>query len=87
MEVAAERPEHSLRISKKRQFMPLPAEKAAPLQSVKGAKPRLRQSKIPRRPETVETVRLNEEYLTKRNKNLDLKYKREAMELARDRDN
>jgi len=66
--------------------MPLPAEKAAPLQGVKGAKPRLRQAKIPRRPETAETVRLNEEYLIKRNKILDLKYKREAMELARDRD-
>jgi hypothetical protein len=66
--------------------MPLPAEKAAPLQGVKGAKPRLRQAKIPRRPETAETVRLNEEYLTKRNKILDLKYKREAMNLAFDRD-
>ena len=75
-----------VRLTKKRQFMPLPAEKAAPLRGVKGAKPRLRQAKIPRRPETVETVRLNEEYLTKRNKILDLKYKREAMELARDRD-
>jgi len=41
---------------------------------------------VPRRPDTVETVRLNEKYLTKRNKILDLKYKREAMELARDRD-
>jgi hypothetical protein len=41
---------------------------------------------VPRRPDTVETVRLNEKYLTKRNKILDLKYKREAMELARGRD-
>jgi hypothetical protein len=41
---------------------------------------------VPRRPDTVETVRLNEKYLTKRNKILDLKYKREAMNLALDRD-
>ena len=66
--------------------MPLRAEKAAPLQGVKGVKPCLRQPKISRRPETPETVRLNEEYLTKRNKILDLKYKREAMNLALDRD-
>ena len=66
--------------------MPLPAEKATPLQGVKGAKPRLRRPKIPRRPETAQTVRLNEEYLTKRNKILDLKYKREALALAVDRD-
>jgi hypothetical protein len=49
-EIAAKRPEHSPRVTKKRQFMPLPAEKAAPLLGVKGAKPRLRQPKVARRP-------------------------------------
>jgi hypothetical protein len=53
-----------------------------PVQGVKGAKPRLRLPKLPRRPETETTVQLNEEYLRKRNMILDLKYKREAMELA-----
>jgi hypothetical protein len=56
-----------------------------PVQGVKGSKPRLRRSKLPRRPETAESAKLGEEYLRKRNALLDLKYKREAMLLARDR--
>ena len=43
-------------------------------------------SKLPRRPETPESAKFGEEYLRKRNALLDLKYKREAMLLARDRD-
>ena len=42
--------------------------------------------KLPRRPETAESAELGEEYLRKRNALLHLKYKREAMLLARDRD-
>jgi hypothetical protein len=57
-----------------------------PVQGIKGSKPRLRRFKLPRRPETPESARLGEEYLRKRNALLDLKYKREAMLLARDRD-
>jgi hypothetical protein len=66
--------------------MPLPARKAAPISGVKGAKPRLRQPKVPRQPETQTTVALNEEYLRKRNQILSIKYKREAMQLALERD-
>ena len=62
--------------------MALKGARSDPVQGVKGAKPRLRLSKLPRRPETETSVKLNEEYLRKRNKILDLKYKREAMELA-----
>jgi hypothetical protein len=57
-----------------------------PVQGIKGSKPRLRRPKLPRRPETAESAKLGEEYLRKRNALLDLKYKREAMLLARDRD-
>jgi hypothetical protein len=57
-----------------------------PVQGIKGSKPRLRRPKLPRRPETAESAELGEEYLRKRNALLDLKYKREAMLLARDRD-
>ena len=57
-----------------------------PVQGTKGSKPRLRRPKLPRRPETAESAKLGEEYLRKRNALLDLKYKREAMLLARDRD-
>jgi hypothetical protein len=57
-----------------------------PVQGVKGAKPkRLRVPKLPRRPETSESVELGEEYLRKRNKILDLKFKRESMLLGFDR--
>src|SRR5262249_7168993 len=56
------------------------------VQGVKGSKPRLRRPKLPRRPETAVSAELGEEYLRKRNALLDLKYKREAMLLARDRD-
>jgi len=62
--------------------MALKGARSDPVQGVKGAKPRLRLPKLPRRLETETTVQLNEEYLRKRNKILDLKYKREAMELA-----
>ena len=62
--------------------MALKGARSDPAQGVKGAKPRLRLPKLPRRPETETSVKLNEEYLRKRNKILDLKYKREAMELA-----
>ena len=41
---------------------------------------------VPREPETPTSVALGEEYLRKRNQILDLKYKREAMNLALDRD-
>jgi hypothetical protein len=57
-----------------------------PVQGTKGSKPRLRRPKLPRRPETAESAKLGEEYLRKRSALLDLKYKREAMLLARDRD-
>ena len=57
-----------------------------PVQGIKGSKPRLRRSKLPRRPETPESAKLGEEYLRKRNALLDLKYKREAILPARDRD-
>jgi hypothetical protein len=53
---------------------------------IKGTKPRLRIPKVPRQPETETSVALGEEYLRKRNQILDLKFKREAMNLALDRD-
>jgi hypothetical protein len=56
-----------------------------PTRGVKGAKPRLRLPKIPRIPETSETAELGEEYLRKRNRLMELKYKREAMALGFDR--
>jgi hypothetical protein len=56
-----------------------------PTRGVKGAKPRPRLAKMPRRPETTETAELGEEYLRKRNKILELKYKSESMLLAFDR--
>ena len=62
--------------------MALKGARSDPVQGVKGAKPRLRLPKLPRRLETETTVQLNEEYLRKRNKILDLKYKREAMALV-----
>jgi hypothetical protein len=66
--------------------MALKGVRSDPVQGIKGSKPRLRRSKLPRRPETPESAKLGEEYLRKRNALLDLKYKREAMLLARDRD-
>jgi len=58
-----------------------------PVAGVKGAKgPRLRLPKTPRQPETETSVALGEEYLRKRNQILDLKFKREAMNLALARD-
>jgi hypothetical protein len=57
-----------------------------PVQGIKGSKPRLRRPKLPPRPETVESAELGEDYLRKRNALLELKYKREAMLLACDRD-
>jgi hypothetical protein len=59
-----------------------------PVTGVKGAKGsrRLRLPKAPRQPETESSVKLGEEYLRKRNQILDLKFKREAMNLALDRD-
>jgi hypothetical protein len=58
-----------------------------PVVGVKGAKgPKLRLPKVPRQPETEASVALGEEYLRKRNQILDLKFKREAMNLALDRD-
>ena len=59
-----------------------------PVAGVKGAKgPRwLRLPKVPRQPETETSVVLGEEYLRKRNQILDLKFKREAMNLAFVRD-
>jgi len=66
--------------------MALKGVRSDPVQGVKGSKPRLRRPKLPRRPETPESAKLGEEYLRKRNALLDLKYKREAMLLARDRD-
>src|SRR6516164_377833 len=66
--------------------MALKGARSDPVQGIKGSKPRLRRSKLPRRPETPEAARVGEEYLRKRNALLDLKYKREAMLLARDRD-
>src|SRR6516164_8595896 len=56
-----------------------------PVQGIKGSKPRLRRPKLPRRPVTAESAKLGEEYLRKPIALLDLKYKREAMLLARDR--
>ena len=66
--------------------MALKGARSDPIQGIQGSKPRLRRPKLPRRPETTKTAELGEEYLRKRNKLLDLKYKREAMLLARDRD-
>ena len=66
--------------------MALKGARSDPIQGVQGSKPRLRRPKLPRRPETAKTAELGEEYLRKRNKLLDLKYKREAILLARDRD-
>src|SRR6516225_11823133 len=58
-----------------------------PVAGVKGAKGlRLRLPKVPRQPETETSVALGEEYLRKRNQILDLKFKREAMNLALARD-
>src|SRR6516162_7753863 len=59
-----------------------------PVTGVKGAKgpTRLREPKVPRQPEMETSVALGEEYLRKRNQILDLKFKREAMNLALDRD-
>ena len=58
-----------------------------PVAGVKGAKGlRLRLPKVPRQPETEISVALGEEYLRKRNQILDLKFKREAMNLALARD-
>ena len=57
-----------------------------PVQGIKGSKPRLRRPKLPRRPVTAESAKLGEEYLRKPIALLDLKYKREAMLLVRDRD-
>src|SRR5258708_19326371 len=57
-----------------------------PVQGIKGSKPRLRRPKLPRRPETVESAELGEDYLGRRKALLELKYKREAMLLACDRD-
>ena len=62
--------------------MALKGARSDPVQGIKGSKPRLRRSKLPRRPETPESAKLGEEYLRKRNALLDLKYKREAMLLA-----
>jgi len=66
--------------------MALKGVRSDPVQGIKGPKLRLRRPKLPRRPETAESAKLGEEYLRKRNALLDLKYKREAMLLARDRD-
>ena len=66
--------------------MALKGARSDPVQGIKGSKPRLRQPKLLRRPETAESAKLGEECLRKRNALLDLKYKREAMLLARDRD-
>ena len=66
--------------------MALKGARSDPVRGVKGSKPRLRRSKLPRRPETSESAKLGEEYLRKRNALLDLKYKREAMNLAFVRD-
>jgi len=59
-----------------------------PVAGVRGAKgpKRLRLPKTPRQPETETSVALGEEYLRKRNQILDLKFKREAMNLAFVRD-
>jgi hypothetical protein len=59
-----------------------------PVAGVKGAKGprRLRLPKVPRQKETETSVALGEEYLRKRNQILDLKFKREAMNLAFERD-
>src|SRR5215469_12902903 len=57
-----------------------------PTAGVAGSKPRLRAPKVPRQKETPETVALGEEYLRKRNKILDLRWKREGMQLAVDRE-
>ena len=65
--------------------MALKGARSDPVQGVKGSKPRLRRPKLPRRPETPESAKLGEEYLRKPIALLDLKYKREAMLLARDR--
>ena len=66
--------------------MAFKGSRSDPVQGVKGSKPRLRRPKLPRRPETPESAKLGEEYLRKRNALMDLKYKREAMLLAHDRD-
>src|ERR1700745_1641200 len=66
--------------------MALKGARSDPMQGIQGSKPRLRRPKLPRRPETAKTAELGEEYLRKRNKLLDLKYKREAMLLGRNRD-
>jgi len=66
--------------------MALKGTRSDPVQGIKGSKPRLRRPKLPRRPETAESAELGEDYLRKRNALLDLKYKREAMALACDRD-
>jgi len=59
-----------------------------PVAGIKGVKgPRsLRLPKVPRQSETETSVALGEEYLRKRNLILDLKSKREAMNMALDRD-
>ena len=65
--------------------MAIKGARSDPVQGIKGSKPRLRRPKLPRRPVTAESAKLGEEYLRKPIALLDLKYKREAMLLARDR--
>jgi len=66
--------------------MALKGAHSDPDQGIKGAKPRLREPKVPRRKETPETARLGEIYLKRRNMMMKLKIMREALALGIARD-
>ena len=61
--------------------MALKGAHSDPDQGIKGAKPRLREPKVPRRKETATTARLGEIYLRRRNMMMKLKIFREALAL------
>jgi hypothetical protein len=66
--------------------MALKGAHSDPDQGIKGAKPRLREPKVPRRKETATTARLGEIYLRRRNMMMKLKIMREALALGIARD-
>ena len=66
--------------------MALKGAHSDPDQGIKGAKPRLREPKVPRRKETATTARLGEIYLRRRNMMTKLKIFREALALGIARD-
>ena len=67
--------------------MPLPGQRSAPTEGVKGAKPtRRRLPKLPRAPEAADLQEQSSIYLRERNQAMRLKRMREEMLLAKERD-